>query len=58
MVYNAMKEKKTKVTIEMVMKLRSHSGTLTDEVDWLQMARFHAEWSKKFDDVIVSYLVK
>lgn len=30
MVYNVIKEKKTKVTIEMVMKLRSHSGTLTD----------------------------
>ena len=30
MVYNVMKEKKTKVTIDMVMKLRSHSGTLTD----------------------------
>lgn len=26
------------------------------EVDWLQMARFHAEWSKKFYDVIVPYL--
>ena len=30
MVLNVMKEKKTKVTIEMVMKLRSHSGALTD----------------------------
>lgn len=30
MVYNVMKEKKTKITIEMVMKLRSRSGTLTD----------------------------
>lgn len=30
MVYNVMKEKKTKITIEMVMKLRSHSGALTD----------------------------
>lgn len=30
MVLNVMKEKKTKITIEMVMKLRSHSGTLTD----------------------------
>lgn len=30
MVYNVIKEKKTKITIEMVMKLRSHSGTLTD----------------------------
>ena len=26
------------------------------EVDWIQAARFHAEWSKKFYDVIVPYL--
>lgn len=32
MVLNVMKEKKTKVTIEMVMKLRSHSGALTDAI--------------------------
>lgn len=30
MVLNVVKEKKTKVTIDMVMKLRSHSGTLSD----------------------------
>ena len=30
MVLNVMREKKTKVTIDMVMKLRSHSGALTD----------------------------
>ena len=30
MVYSVMKEKKTKVTLDMVMKLRSHSGSLTD----------------------------
>lgn len=30
MVYEIMKEKKTKITIEMVMKLRSHSGALTE----------------------------
>ena len=30
MVLNVMKEKNTKITIEMVMKLRSHSGALTD----------------------------
>ncbi len=30
MVYSVMKENKTKVTIDMVMKLRSHSGSLTD----------------------------
>lgn len=30
--------------------------SIEKEVDWLQMARFHAEWSKKFYDVIVPYL--
>lgn len=31
--------------------------SIENEVDWLQMARFHAEWSKKFFDVIVPYLI-
>ena len=26
------------------------------EVDWLQMARFHADWSKKFYDVIIPFI--
>lgn len=30
--------------------------SIEKEVDWLQMANFHAEWSKKFYDVIVPYL--
>ena len=30
---------------------------LSFEIDGLQMAKFHAEWSKKFYDVIVPYLV-
>lgn len=30
--------------------------SIKNETDWLQMARFHAEWSKKFYDVIVPYL--
>lgn len=32
--------------------------SIENEVDWLQMARFHAEWSKKLYDVIVPYLLK
>ncbi|MCH5185690.1 MAG: DUF4268 domain-containing protein [Oscillospiraceae bacterium] len=32
--------------------------SIENEVDWLQMARFHAEWSKKFYDVIVPYLFR
>lgn len=30
--------------------------SIENETDWLQMARFHAEWSKKFYDVIVPLL--
>lgn len=30
--------------------------SIENETDWFQMAKFHAEWSKKFYDVIVSYL--
>ena len=30
--------------------------SIENESDWLQMARFHGEWSKKFYDVIVPYL--
>lgn len=30
--------------------------SIKNETDWLRMARFHAEWSKKFYDVIVPYL--
>ena len=33
-----------------------YNVSIEHEVDWLQMARFHAEWSKKFYDVIVPYL--
>jgi hypothetical protein len=30
--------------------------SIGQEIDWLQMARFQAKWSKKFYDVIVPYL--
>ena len=30
--------------------------SIEKETDWFQMAKFHAEWSKKFYDVIVPYL--
>lgn len=30
--------------------------SIENETDWLQMAKFHAEWSKKFYDVIAPYL--
>lgn len=32
--------------------------SIEDETDWKRMARFHAEWSRKFYDVIVPYLLK
>lgn len=44
--------KSSKVFIEL------RGVSIEKEVDWLQMARFHAEWSKKFYDVIVPYLTK
>ena len=30
--------------------------SITERTDWLQMAKFHAEWSRKFCDVIVPYV--
>ena len=30
--------------------------SIESEVDWLQMARFHADWSKKFYDVIIPFI--
>lgn len=30
--------------------------SIENETDWFQMAKFHAEWSKKFYDVIVPFL--
>lgn len=32
--------------------------SIEEETDWFLMAKFHAEWSKKFYDVIVPYLTK
>lgn len=29
--------------------------SIENETDWLQMAKFHAQWSKKFYDIIVPY---
>ncbi len=30
--------------------------SIKNKADWFQMANFHAEWSKKFFDVIVPYV--
>ena len=31
---------------------------ISDETSWTQMAKFHAEWSKKFADVLLPVLQK
>ncbi len=36
--------------------IQLNNVSIENETDWLQMAKFHAEWSKKFYDVIVPYL--
>lgn len=36
---------------------RIDNVSIENEADWLRMAKFHAEWSKKFYDVIVPYLL-
>ena len=36
--------------------IRLENVSIESEADWLQMAKFHAEWSKRFYDVIVPYL--
>lgn len=44
-----------RVNSKVVLTLKDVS--IENESDWLQMARFHAEWSKKFYDIIVPYLL-
>jgi len=29
---------------------------IKNETDWIQMANFHAEWSKRFRDILIPYL--
>lgn len=36
--------------------IRLEGVGIEDESDWIRMAKFHAEWSKKFYDVFVPYL--
>ena len=36
--------------------IRLTGVSIEHEADWTQMAKFHAEWSKKFYDVLVPYL--
>jgi len=36
--------------------IQLNNVSIENETDWLQMARFHAEWTKKFYDVIVPFM--
>lgn len=47
------RSEKTKASY-VVYRLKDVS--IQNETDWIQMAKFHAEWSKKFYDVFVPYL--
>ena len=38
------------------IEIRLENVSIENEADWMQMAKFHAEWSKKFYDVFVPYL--
>ena len=38
--------------------LQLNNVSIENETDWFQMANFHADWTKKFYDVIVPYIVK
>ena len=36
--------------------IQAYNVSIYNENDWLQIAKFHAKWSKKFIDAIVPYL--
>ena len=36
--------------------IQLNNVSIENETDWLQMANFHADWTKKFYDVIVPYI--
>ena len=38
------------------IEIHLENVSIENEADWMQMAKFHAEWSKKFYDVFVPYL--
>lgn len=39
-----------------IISYRLENVSIYNENDWLQIAKFHAKWSKKFIDAIVPYL--
>ena len=36
--------------------IQLNNVSIENETEWLQMANFHADWTKKFYDVIVPYI--
>ena len=38
--------------------IQLNNVSIENETAWLQMANFHADWTKKFYDVIVLYITK
>ena len=36
--------------------IQLNNVSIENETDWFQMATFHADWTKRFYDVIVSYI--
>ena len=38
--------------------IQLNNVSIENETDWLQMATFHANWTKKFYDVIVPYILQ
>ena len=40
---------------EMCIRDRNNVS-IENETDWLQMANFHADWTKRFYDVIVPFI--
>lgn len=36
--------------------IQLNNVSIENETDWLQMANFHADWTKKFYDVIVPFI--
>lgn len=49
-----MEENPNREILKSAVKLDNVS--IENEDDWPQMAKFHAEWSKKFYDLIVPYI--
>lgn len=69
--FDALEKRKNEIETKLGVALRWYRGddikasklyyqldgvSIENETDWIRMAKFHADWSKKFYDVIVPYL--